>query len=375
METLIVLIYAALCIFIFKLFRIPKNKWTVPTAVLGGIVLVSGLVLVMNYNHPFSRQVREAYIVTPLVSEVRARVVSIDVEPNQLVKAGTPLFTLDSSKYEAIVEQLSAELQDALRNSQGRVATVSEAQAALVAAQAQRDQASRTLARYRNASSAFSRQQIDQAQRNFDTAEAGVGQAQAALERAQAQQQTGDGELDPLVAAKQAQLEQAQLDLEHTVIRAPTDGYLTQLAVRPGMMAVPLPLRPMGVFLHKQEGHFTGAFRQQSLQRIQPGSEAELIFNALPGKVFSARVDQVLPAIAEAQLVAGDRLVGGDAFANPDSRVLVTFKLEEGQDLPSLPLGVTAQAAVYSEHRDHLSVMRKILLRMLSWQHYLYLDH
>ncbi|ALM52932.1 HlyD family secretion protein [Halomonas huangheensis] len=375
MEMMILLVYGAICIAIFKLFRIPVNKWTVPTAVLGGIVIITGLVLMMNYNHPFTHQARQAYVVTPLVSEVRARVVSVDAKPNEFVKAGTPLFTLDSAKYEAIVEQLSAELQDALRNSQGREATVSEAEAALVAAQAQRDQASRTLARYRNASSAFSRQQIDQAQRNFETAQAGVGQAEAALERARAQQDTVEGELDPLVAAKQAQLEQAQLDLDHTIVHAPTDGYLTQLAVRPGMMAVPLPLRPMGVFLHKQEGTFTAAFRQQSLLRLEEGSEAELIFTALPGRVYAARIEQILPAIAESQLVAGDRLVGTEAFANMDSRVLVTLKLDEDQDIPALPLGVTAQAAVYSENRDHLSIMRKVLLRMLSWQHYLYVDH
>ncbi len=37
METLMLLTYAALCIVVFKVFRIPLNKWTVPTAVLGGI--------------------------------------------------------------------------------------------------------------------------------------------------------------------------------------------------------------------------------------------------------------------------------------------------------------------------------------------------
>jgi hypothetical protein len=36
METLMLLTYAALCIVVFKVFRIPLNKWTVPTAVLGG---------------------------------------------------------------------------------------------------------------------------------------------------------------------------------------------------------------------------------------------------------------------------------------------------------------------------------------------------
>lgn len=35
MDILLILTYSALCVFIFKVFRIPLNKWTVPTAVLG----------------------------------------------------------------------------------------------------------------------------------------------------------------------------------------------------------------------------------------------------------------------------------------------------------------------------------------------------
>ena len=45
METLLLLCYAALCIVIFKVFRIPLNKWTVPTAVLGGVILIGMLIL------------------------------------------------------------------------------------------------------------------------------------------------------------------------------------------------------------------------------------------------------------------------------------------------------------------------------------------
>lgn len=50
MDLLLILTYTALCVFIFKVFRIHINKWTVPTAVLGGIVLIGGLLLVMNYD-------------------------------------------------------------------------------------------------------------------------------------------------------------------------------------------------------------------------------------------------------------------------------------------------------------------------------------
>ena len=45
MDLLLLLIYAGLCVVIFKVFNVPLNKWTVPTAALGGVILVGGLVL------------------------------------------------------------------------------------------------------------------------------------------------------------------------------------------------------------------------------------------------------------------------------------------------------------------------------------------
>ncbi|MDI0519663.1 hypothetical protein NEO16_19260, partial [Escherichia coli] len=52
MDLLIVLTYVALAWAVFKIFRIPVNQWTLATAALGGVFLVSGLILLMNYNHP-----------------------------------------------------------------------------------------------------------------------------------------------------------------------------------------------------------------------------------------------------------------------------------------------------------------------------------
>ena len=39
---------------IFKIFRIPVNQWTLATATLGGVFIVAGLILLMNYNHPYT---------------------------------------------------------------------------------------------------------------------------------------------------------------------------------------------------------------------------------------------------------------------------------------------------------------------------------
>ncbi len=61
MDLLLLLTYTAICIVIFKEFNVPLNKWTVPTAGLGGVILIGALVLMMNYNHPYSNMAREFY--------------------------------------------------------------------------------------------------------------------------------------------------------------------------------------------------------------------------------------------------------------------------------------------------------------------------
>ncbi len=60
-----------------------------------------------------------------------------------------------------------------------------------------------------------------------------------------------------------------------------------------------------------------------------------------------------------------------------DGRNGVLAELELGPEIEAyhLPDGISAQVAIYSDHFAHLSVMRKVLLRMTSWMHYLYLDH
>ncbi|MBL4571164.1 MAG: HlyD family secretion protein [Alcanivorax sp.] len=375
MEMLILLTYTAICVFIFKLFKIPLNKWSVPTAALGGVVLVGAMVLAMNYNHPFTHKVRQVYVVTPIVSEVRARVLEVLVTPNTPVKKGDPLVILDDTRYQARVAQLEAQLADTSQLAQGNVASVAEARARVRQVTAKRDQAVRTLRRYEGALAAFSKQQVDTQRELVTAANADLDAAHAALAKAETQLNGAvDGD-DPAVAAIKAQLEEARFDLENTIIRAPLDGFVTQLAVRPGMMAVPLPLKPLANFVNSEKRRYVGAFRQQSLLRLQAGNEAEVTFTSLPGQVFTGKLVEVLPTIAEAQLSAGQQLVGGDAFLRMDNEALAIIELEPNESVEALPMGVSAQAAVYSEHLHHVAIIRRILLRMMSWRHYLYVDH
>ncbi|AIW16745.1 HlyD family secretion protein [Vibrio tubiashii] len=376
MDLLLILTYAALCITIFKVFNIPLNKWTVPTAVLGGVVLIGTLILLMNYNHPFTQIGNQVYSTTPIVSGVRGRVIDVPVEANKPLKQGEVLFTIDPIPYEAEVAKKKAQIKEASQGALGLDSSLQEAIATKNKAIAERDKAKREFDRYQRGfdKGAFTEQQLDTRRQAYKAAESSVNVANAKVEQAQLALDSEIGGENTTVARLIEELRQAEFNLEQTIVRAPTDGFATQLALRPGVMAVPLPLAPVMTFVHTEEIFYTAAFRQNSLQRLQPGFEAEFLFRALPGKVFKGEVVEILPAIGESQFQARGTLLGTEALRT-SGRVFAKLRITDDLSPYHLPLGTAVEVAVYSDQFTHVSIMRKVLIRMKSWQNYLYLDH
>ncbi len=376
MDLLLIMTYAAICIVVFKVFNLPLNKWTVPTAALGGVFLVGGLVLLMNYNHPYSNLAREYFVTTPIVPAVGGIVVSVDVEPNIIVEKGTVLFRIDPKPYESVVRQKQALLAGSTQGVRELEATVAGARARVVEATANRDRTQGVFKRYEEGfkRGAFSELDLENRRQIYLSNEAALERAEADLDRARlAFESQIDGE-NPEVVRLQAGLEKARYDLERTVVRAPTAGYVTQLLLRPGMMAVPMPLRPVMVFVHDEKAPMIAAFRQNSALRLEAGYEAEIVFPSVPGRVFSGKVVQVLPNIGEAQAQASGSLLGTSTMGAM-GRIPVEIEIDEDIRTYGLPTGTRAQVAVYSDHFSHVAVMRRVLLRMSSWRNYLYLDH
>src|SRR5438270_12770404 len=104
MELLLILIYVSICYVVFKLFRIPINQWSLATAALGGIVGITLLLLIMNYNHPFTANARIYFAVTPVLPAVRGRVIEVPVQTNMPLKAGDVLFRIDPKPFQYIVD-------------------------------------------------------------------------------------------------------------------------------------------------------------------------------------------------------------------------------------------------------------------------------
>jgi len=319
MDLLLILTYAAVCIVVFKVFKIPLNKWSVPTAVLGGVFLIGALILVMNYNHPYSEMSRQYFVTTPIVPNVTGQVIEVPVQGNEPLNTGDVLFRLDPKPFENKVKSLKARVMAAETEFE-RTEKLFKAKAG--------------------------------SKRDFDLATASLDD-------------------------QKAQLAQAEYDLKQTTVRAPAKGYVTQVILRPGMRAASLPLRPVMVFV-SGEGHYLVAwFRQNSLLRLEVGNEAEVAFDGIPGTVFSGEIELVLPALAEGQVQASGNLINPSAAPRP-GRIPVYIKITDPRFeaySAKVPGGSYAQAAVYSEHFHHVAIMRKILLRMSAWMNYLFPFH
>jgi multidrug resistance efflux pump len=378
MDLLIILTYVALAWAIFKIFRIPVNKWTVPTAVLGGVFIVGALILGMNYNHPYTFQAQKAVISIPITPQVTGVVSEVTNKQNQLIKKGEVLFKIDPTRYQARVNRLEADLVTAVHNTQVLKAQLEEALANTTRVSAERDRLYKDYQRYLQGSKArvnpFSESDIDNARQNYLAQDALVKASIADQSQIKSQLDSVVNGDQSQVASLRAQLTEAKFNLDQTVIRAPSDGFATQVLIRPGTYAAALPLRPVMVFVPEQKRQIVAQFRQNSLLRLKPGDEAEVVFNALPGQIFSGKLTSILPVVPGGSYQAQGTLQALTIVPGTDG-VMALIELQPSEEVDSLPDGIYAQVAVYSDHFEHLSIMRKVLLRMTSWMHYLYLDH
>ncbi|WP_136809421.1 HlyD family secretion protein [Desulfosediminicola flagellatus] len=311
METLLILTYSTVCWVIFKIFKIPVNKWSLTTVVLGGVIMMGTILAGMAYFHPASVSARSYFITTPVVSNVRAKVIEVNITPNVPIKKGDLLCRLDPTLYQARVDDIAAQLALAKRRLK-ESEVLAEAEAG---------------------------SQFDVEQYESD------------------------------VKSLEAKLSAAEFDLESTEIHAATDGFVAQLRLRPGMMAVPFPMAPIMTFVHTDEPIFVAGFSQQPMQNIKVGNHAEVIFPGIPGRIFQGKVKLILGALAEGQLAPSAAMVKVQTNY-PEGLIPVLIEFEDDMSELFLPIGTIGTVAVYSERWHHVTIIRKMLMRMKSWQNF-----
>ena len=208
MELLLILMYVSICYVIFKLFKIPVNQWSLATAVLGGIFGIGMLLILMNYNHPYTNNARIYFAVTPILPGVKGRVIEVPVKANMPLKQGDELFRIDPKPYQYIVDQKKAALAEAEQNVKQLKASLDQATAAADKANAQLALAQQTYERQSTLlqKNVVAQATVDTATRNLEAARQSVTGARAEEERSRLAYSSNVDGVNTTVARLQAEL-------------------------------------------------------------------------------------------------------------------------------------------------------------------------
>jgi len=217
------------------------------TLVTVGLAVLLGRAMWGVYmGAPWTRDATvRAYVVT-MAPEVAGRITELHVIDNGYVRKGDLLMVIDPTNFRIAVSQSEAAVQQAQAGVRNVEAQIVVQQAQISANQAQLDQAravlvfaqqqaarSETLAKQgwgtvQNAQQFTS--QLHQQEAAVQTALENLNLVQRQVESLKAQRLSAEA----TVAQTKAQLHQAQVNLEHTRILSPVDGYVTNLLVQLG---------------------------------------------------------------------------------------------------------------------------------------------
>jgi multidrug resistance efflux pump len=381
MELLLLGIYSFIVWLIFFKYKLlPWNTVSQVIVITLPIIGIAALILLLNIVAPSSADVRVINYVVAVNARVQGLVTEVPVEPNRPVRKGEVLFRLDPTPFELEVNALEAQLQqlevqlltagattqglsEQLRNARGAKASIASQ---LKLAQV-REQQTRELA----ATGAGSGYDYEQAQMNVANLKAQLDAATAT--ESQARQKLGaktdSGDQDEIASAKaqiaraEAQLKDAKWRLDQTVYRAPTSGSVIALSLRPGAMAVPLPLTPAMTFVEDNQWIMM-IFKQNEVRKIKPGQEAEIAMKMYPGRIIKCKVDSIMWATAQGQLpIGGVNTASGVAPVPPNSLAVRLLKDRKDKDL-FLASGALGGGAIYTDSGEPIHILRKVILRV-----------
>jgi HlyD family secretion protein len=289
-----------------------------------------------------------AVITVQVGSQVSGQIKELMVDFNSVVRRGQVIARIDPETFEAKVNQARAEVDSAqatVLNQQAQLerarADVENARAAVAQSRAEtaRSQVALVDARrdYERKTELFAKELVAKSDR--DTSQATHDSAAAALDAAKAKEQATAAAVNAMdaqrrvteaqltaaraqVKQKEAALRQAQVDLEHTTIRAPVDGVVVSRQVDVGQ-TVAASLQAPVLFTIAQDltkMQVETSVDEADIGRIRLDGEAAFTVDAFPGETFRGRVTQIRKAAQVVQNVVTYTVVV--AVDNPAGKLL-----------------------------------------------------
>ncbi|MGR5502695.1 HlyD family secretion protein [Vibrio sp. DNB22_10_4] len=342
------------------------NGLIIAIAVSLGVSIISDRIV------PSTDNARVQGYVVPVKPQVSGQVIDIQVRPNQLVSEGDILVSLNPVDYEIAVKKAEQDLEIAGQNVGAQTASIASAQARLTSAVVERDNVELQTRRVLGLAEkgVVSDSEADKARANLATARANVANAQADLERAN-RQLGAEGEENSQIKAALLALEKAQLDLERTVVRAPTNGGVSNFSLSEGFYAS--AGQPIMTFVSTDSIWIEAYFRENSLGNIQPGNEVEIALDFAPGKVVKGRVSSVDWGVDWGQSNQAGKLAQANnqtGWLRQTQMLPVSIEFDTTDTTGLLRIGGQADVVVYTSDNGIFNLLGKAWIRLVSWMSY-----
>ncbi|WP_433988662.1 Inner membrane protein YibH (plasmid) [Pseudoseohaeicola sp. NH-UV-7] len=371
MIVFLTLIYVAVLFVLIRAKVLPDTKATWATTGVWIVLLTVFLFIPMQWGAP-SGPVRIMTRVVQIVPNVAGQVVEIVAKPNVAIKKGDVLFRIDPVPFQQSVDIAEANLVRVQAQSKQDLEALKTAQASLRQATAQKELAQ---ARYDDDkklvdSGTYSENRLERRASDLDQAAAAVDSARASVTRAEAELGAvmPGGKVAKLAEAETG-LDQARWNLDQTIVRAPGDGYVTNLALSVGQRVVSLPFAPAMAFVDTAEAGPVAQIHQIYLRHIEPGQKVEIAMKTRPGKLIFGTVDRVIPAVSGGQAqVSGSIAAAEQVAAEP---FLVRINSDNPEDAVFMVPGSVGTVAIYTESVGATHIIRKVMMRMTAIMNYL----
>ncbi|MCP3369375.1 HlyD family secretion protein [Bradyrhizobium cajani] len=336
------------------------------------LMLTVSLITMIFYFHPSTSSATLYFRTVPILPEGSGRVADVKVGFTAPVKKGDVLFTLDSSKQQAAAETAKRKVAEVDAAMQTAQADVVKAEAQIGEAKANYQQAKdelevKTELQRRNPGIV--------PQRDIEKLQVLVDQRQAGIDAASAAKQAASLQVSVLLPAQKASaeaaLDQAQVDLDKTIVRAGVDGRVEQFLVRPGDVVNQL-MRPAGVLIPEGAGRkaLQAGFGQIEAQVMKTGMVAEATCISKPWIIIPMVITTVQDYIAAGQFRSGEQLIDPQNAVRPGTILVFLEPLYKG-GLDGVTPGSSCIVNAYTSNHEEISAKdtptsRKIVLHVVD---------
>jgi multidrug resistance efflux pump len=320
--------------------------------ITGCVMLTVLLITMIFYYHPSTSSAALFFRTVPIVPEGMGRVAEVKVDYSAPVKRGDVLFVIDSAKQKAALETATRKVAEVDAQLVNARIDVVKAEAQLQQANSDYKQAKDELDvksdLQRRNPGIVPQRDIDKLQVAVDGRQAGIDAAAAAKKSAELQVSTL---LPASKASAEAELAQAQVELDKTIVRAGVDGRVEQFLLRPGDIVNPL-MRPAGVLIPAGAGQraLQAGFGQIEAQVLKPGMIAEAACSSLPWTIIPMVITNVQDYIAAGQFRGGEQLI--DASTVKPGTILAFLEPLEKDGLADVTAGSSCIVNAYTSNHE-----------------------